>query len=104
MFLVTFGRILSVAASLYTLVLLARIILDWSRFFAPRWTPKGPVLVVADWVYRLTDPPIRFMRRYVPPLRLGNVALDVGFIVVFVVVAIIGRIGRWLMYMGYFGA
>lgn len=103
MLLITLGKTISFAASVYMLVLLARVAFDWARLLAPRWTPKGPLLLLADWVYKLTDPPIRWMRRYIPPLRLGAVALDVGFLVVFILVSLVGRLGQYLAYLGYTG-
>lgn len=100
MFFVLIGTIISVSSSIYTLVLLARVVLDWSRFFAPQWRPKGLILVIANQIYNLTDPPLRWLRRFIPPLRLGAVALDVGFIVLFVAVSILGRLGQMLVYYG----
>lgn len=100
MFLYLIGSIIYWASMLYTLILLARVAFDWVRFFAPRWTPRGPILLLANLIYSLTDPPVRFMRRFIPPLRLGNVALDVGFLVIFVAVTVLGRIGFQLMWLG----
>lgn len=94
------GYVLTVLTSLYTFVLLARVAFDWVRFFAPRWRPGSFLLLIANLVYNLTDPPLRFMRRFIPPLRLGAMALDVGFIVVFVLVALLGRLGSYLVYYG----
>lgn len=103
MFLVTVGKIITFAASAYMVLLLARVAFDWARLLAPHWVPKGILLTLADWVYKLTDPPIRWMRKFIPPLRLGTVALDVGFLVIFVVVSLIGRMGQYLMILGYAG-
>lgn len=69
---------------LYLIVLLTRLVLDWVQVFARSWRPKGPMLVVAETVYTLTDPPIKAVRRVLPPLRIGAVALDLGFLVVLV--------------------
>lgn len=74
---------------LYTLVLLARIVLDWVQLFSRSWRPTGIVLVIANVVYALTDPPLRFLGRFIPPLRLGTVAIDMGFLVLF--------LGVWLV-------
>lgn len=82
------------------MVLFGRVIFDWTRFFAPNWRPKSILLLLGNLVYALTDPPIRFMRRFIPPLRIGAVALDVGFLVVFMLVMLIGRLGTYLMYFG----
>lgn len=100
MILTVIGSIIAYASSIYTLILLARVILDWTRILAPRWMPSGGVLTLIDWVYRLTDPPLKWLRKFIPPLRLGNIALDVGFIVVFVSVALLGRFGQYLIYLG----
>lgn len=51
--------------------------------FARSWQPRGIVLVFVEMVFTVTDPPLRFVRRYLPPLRLGSVAVDLSFIVVF---------------------
>jgi YggT family protein len=54
--------------------------------FARSWTPRGPILLVLEVVYTATDPPIKLIRRFVPPLRLGAVMLDTSFLIVLVVV------------------
>ncbi len=101
MILVLIGTILRWAAQIYILILLARVVFDWARVLAPRWVPSNVVLIIADWVYRLTDPPLRFMSKFIPPLRLGNIALDVGFIVVFLAMTLIRRFGDMLVYLGH---
>ena len=52
-------------------LMLVRLVVDWVQVFARSWTPRGPVLFVLEIVYTITDPPIVFVRRFVPPLRLG---------------------------------
>jgi len=81
-----------IAVTLYYLLgiflalMLVRLVVDWVQVFARSWTPRGPVLLVLEVVYTVTDPPIRFIRRFVPPLRIGSVALDTSFLIVLVVV------------------
>lgn len=79
--------ILALAIRLYLLVLIARIVLDYVRMFARSWQPRGVVLFFAEMVYTLTDPPLNFVRRFVPPLRFGGVAIDLSFLVVFFAVS-----------------
>jgi YggT family protein len=67
-------------------LMLIRLVVDWVQVFARSWSPRGPVLFVLEIVYSITDPPIRFVRRFVPPLRLGAVALDTSFLIVLLVV------------------
>lgn len=74
--------------SFYFLVLIVRLILDWVQVFSRDWRPSGVMLIVAETVYSLTDPPIRFLRGFIPPLRLGGVALDLAFLVLILGVSI----------------
>ena len=61
-----------------------RFIVDWVQVFARRWEPHGPLLVALEGVYTATDPPIVALRKVVPPLRIGSVALDLSFLLVMV--------------------
>ncbi|CAB5038386.1 unannotated protein [freshwater metagenome] len=74
---------------IYVLVLIARIVLDYVFMFARQWRPRGFVLVIVEGVFSLTDPPIRLLRRVIPPLRLGGVSLDLAFLVLFILVQIL---------------
>ncbi len=71
---------------IFLLALFGRVIFDYVRMFSPSFRPRGIVLVVAEFVYGVTDPVMRFVRRFIPPLRLGPVAIDLSFIAVFIVV------------------
>jgi YggT family protein len=73
----------------YLLLLIIRMIFSWIQAFSRDWHPKGPVLVVAEGVFTATDPPLRFLRRYIPSLRLGTVALDLSFMVLFLVLIVL---------------
>ncbi len=72
---------LRLALFLYILVLFARVVLDLVRMLARDWRPTGVVLVLAEGVYMLTDPPLRLLRKVIPPLSLGPVRLDLAFMV-----------------------
>lgn len=76
----------------YILVLLARMVLDIVRMASPEWTPTGIVLVLANLTYELTDPPLRLLRRFIPPIPLGGIALDTAFIVLFFLVTLLRRV------------
>ena len=67
----------------FLLLLIGRLVLDWIQVFARDWRPKGPVLVVAEIIYSATDPPLKLLRRLIPPLRLGSVQLDLAFFILF---------------------
>ena len=72
--------------SIYLVLLLGRLILSWIQAFSRSWAPTGIVLIVAEVIFTATDPPLRLLRRYIPTLRLGTVALDLSFMVLFFVV------------------
>ena len=79
---------------LYVIVLFARLILDYIPMFNREWRPKGFGLVAAEAVYTLTDPPIRFFRRIIPPLRIGSLSLDFGFALTLLIVLILMNVVR----------
>ena len=74
---------------IYLLLLIARLIFSWIQAFSRSWSPRGPVLVVAETVFTATDPPLKFLSRFIPVLKLGSVALDLSFMVLFFVVLIL---------------
>lgn len=74
---------------LYLLLLMGRLIFSWIQAFSRDWHPHGPVLVLAETVYTATDPPLKFLSRFIPVLRLGSVALDLSFMVLFFAVLIL---------------
>jgi YggT family protein len=78
------GRIIDVVLWVFIGMLWVRFIVDWVQVFARSWSPHGLVLVVLEAVYSVTDPPIKALRRVIPPLRLGNFALDLSFIIVMI--------------------
>jgi len=75
------GQVLATVLWLYWLILIGRLVFDFVRIFARSWEPSGPILLVAEFVYSLTDPPLRALRKVIPPLRLGSVSLDLAFLV-----------------------
>jgi YggT family protein len=77
------GSILIQVLNIFVLFLFIRLILDYVRLFKPGWRPRGVILPIAEIIYTVTDKPLGFVRRFVPPLRLGAVALYLSFIVLF---------------------
>ena len=70
----------------FKLALFARIIIDYARMFAKNWRPNSFLLAVFEIIYSITDPPMRYVQRFVPPLRLGGIALDLSFIVLLIAI------------------
>ena len=80
--------VLGLVLQLFFYVLICRLILDWIRAFAREWRPRGVVLVFAEVIYTVTDPPLKFLRRLIPPLSLGAVRLDLAFLVLILAVSL----------------
>jgi YggT family protein len=73
---------------LYFILLIGRLVLDYVQLFARSWRPSGPMLVVAEAVYTATDPPLRALRKVIPPLKLGSVNLDLSFLVLIILIQV----------------
>ncbi len=76
----------------YFLVLVGRFILDLVLSVNPSWRPKGPVLVLAEIAFTLTDPPLKFLRRFIPPIRLGMFSIDLAWTILLLSVLFAERI------------
>ena len=82
-------EVLFYVLTIYLVILVGRMIFGWIQVFARDWRPTGIVLVLAEAIFTVTDPPLKFLRRFIPPLRLGMVAMDLSFMVLFIVVLIL---------------
>ena len=81
--------ILYYALAIYLVLLVGRLIFSWIQAFSRDWHPRGAVLVAAETVYTATDPPLKFLGRFIPVLRIGSVALDLSFMLLFFVVLLL---------------
>jgi YggT family protein len=81
--------VLTYVLDLYLVVLIGTMILSWINVFVRPWYPPRLVKALALGIYSLTDPPLKLLRRYIPPLRIGTVSLDLSFMVLFIVVLIL---------------
>jgi len=89
----------SLVATLIYIVITVFIVLMWVRFaldlaatYARQWRPRGAVLVIAEAVYAVTDPPVKAVRRVVPPVRLGGVAIDFSWSIVLLLALILSYV------------
>ncbi|WP_068257443.1 YggT family protein [Janibacter corallicola] len=85
-------QVLDLLLSIYLFILIGRLIFEWIQVFARDWRPTGVILVVAEAIYTLTDPPLRAIRKVLPPLRIGGVAIDLAFLVLIIAVSILRAI------------
>ncbi|BAR06378.1 tlyc1 [Scardovia inopinata] len=79
-------RILRIFLSAFLFILTVRMILDWVALLT-RWQPGKIMYPLVNAVYTVTEPPLRLMRKIIPPLRMGLVALDLGFMVLYFAVS-----------------
>jgi YggT family protein len=88
--------LIHIALWVFIALLWIRFVVDWVQVFARSWAPTGFLLLVLELVYSATDPPIRALRRVVPPLRVGTVAIDLSFIIVlltaYILLWLVGRL------------
>ena len=92
------GSILDLILLLAIILLIARFVLDWVQMFARNWRPRGAVLVLCEGLYSVTDPPLRAVRRVIPPLRLGAVMLDLSPMVLLIAIYILRAIVRSIFF------
>ena len=79
------AAVLYIALLLYLITLIARLVLEWVQAYARDYRPSGIVLVLFELVYTLTDPPVNGLRRLIPPLRIGAVAIDLSLMILLLV-------------------
>ncbi|GAA4758765.1 YggT family protein [Nocardioides endophyticus] len=75
-----------------------RFVVDWVQIFARSWTPRGVLLVALEVVYSITDPPIKALRRVIPPLRIGSVSLDLSFLIVMIAAYVLLQVKRQIFF------
>lgn len=83
------GEVLSAVLWIYLLVLMFRLVMDFVFQFSRSYQPRGAMLVALEFTYSLTDPPLKLIRRVIPPLRLGGIAIDLAFLVLIVIIYIL---------------
>ncbi len=85
------GSILHSVLQLFIITLIARLVLDYVQMFARNWRPKGIALVLSEFVFTVTEKPLVFVRKFVPPLRVGSVNIDLAFVLLFFGVQLLMR-------------
>jgi YggT family protein len=83
------AAVLWVIGQLYLLAMIVRLVIELVAAFARSWQPRGATVVVVESVFTVTDPPIKLVRRLIPPLRIGALHIDLAFAVVLLVLSIV---------------
>ncbi|WP_405498063.1 YggT family protein [Nocardia sp. NBC_00511] len=91
-------QVLNLLLFLFWLLLISRVIVEFIRSFARDWRPTGFVVVILEVVFTITDPPVKLLRRLIPPVNLGGIRLDLSIMVllfiVFILMSITGQLGQ----------
>jgi YggT family protein len=82
-------QIVSSVLLVFLILLFARFVVDWVMVLARSWRPAGVVAAGLEVVYAVTDPPLKAIRKVIPPLNLGTIRLDLGFMVLLIAVFIL---------------
>jgi YggT family protein len=80
------------ALNIFLLLMIVRFIVDLVMSLSRNWRPSGFMTVILEITYTATDPPLRLLRRFIPPLRMGRVALDLSFLLLFIIVQVLIRV------------
>ncbi len=78
------GNIIATFLSIYLIVLIGRLVFDFVQIFARDWRPTGVILILVEAIYTVTEPPLKLIRKVVPPIRIGQVSLDLGFLILLI--------------------
>lgn len=93
-------QVLYVLLYLFIMVLFARFVMSWVLAYGRRWQPGRGAAAALESVWTVTDPPLRALRRMIPPLRIGNVSLDLAalllLVMLFVLFAVVGSLAERL--------
>ena len=82
----------------FLILLFARFVVDWVMVLARSWRPSGLVAAGLEVVYATTDPPLKAVRKVIPPLNLGSIRLDLAFMVLLIAVVVLRGIAQSLAY------
>ena len=83
------AAVLATALTVFLVLLFLRLIFEYVFMLARGFKPAGLVAMLLELVFSLTDPPLKALRRVLPPLRVGGVSLDLAFLVLFILVSIL---------------
>ncbi|MGI8767856.1 MAG: YggT family protein [Propionibacteriaceae bacterium] len=92
------GFVIGLLLQIYFMVLLARMVFSWVPVLVHGWEPRGPVLVVCEVVYSLTDPPLRLLRKVFRPVRIGTMSFDIAFLALVILLSVVMWVNRVVFY------
>ena len=85
------------ALQIYFYALIGRLILDLLISLRPGFRPKGLLLPVSEIIFTVTDPPLKFLRRFIKPVRFGAISLDFAWTLLVLVVILLRNLALSLV-------
>ena len=82
-------QVLYLLVYVFFLTLLTRFVLGAVLQYGRRWQPGRGASSAMESVWSVTDPPLKALRRVIPPLRIGNVSLDLASLVLLVILFVL---------------
>jgi len=86
------AQVLYLLLYLFFLALMARFVMGWVLAFGRRWHPGRGAAATLEAVWSVTDPPLRTLRRVIPPLPLGTVTVDLSAIVLLLILFVLMQV------------
>ena len=86
------AAVLHTLLTVFLILLVLRLVFEYVFLLARSFRPTGAVAMLLELIYTMTDPPLKVLRRVLPPLRIGGVAIDLAFLVLLLVVFILRNV------------
>ena len=87
--MVVIGLIAYIAISIFIIIMWVRFGFDLLINVNRGWRPRGVAIAIAEVAFTVTDPPIKFVRRIIPALKVGGMALDFAWGIVLITAIIL---------------
>ena len=81
-------QIVLIILQLFTYLLLARIVIEMIQSYSRSWRPGRIFSSIGEIIFIVTDPPVKLVRRLIPPLPLGGVIVDISVLLLFFILMI----------------
>ena len=87
-----FWQIIIALLGIFTFLLIVRLVIEVVKSFARDWFPTGIIALILEGIFTVTDPPLKLLRKIVPPVTLGSVRLDLSYLILFVLIAVVRQV------------
>ncbi|QTH59075.1 YggT family protein [Corynebacterium hindlerae] len=81
--------ILALLLKIYLDLLIVRIVIEMIQSFSRQFRPPRWFALIAEPIFMVTDPPVKAVRKLVPPIQMGGVAMDVSILLLFLIIQVL---------------